>query len=400
MPPSPIVAVEIGTSKVVAIVGELREDKHIMITGMGEHPSAGVRKGEIIDLENAGICLRSALSMAEESGKVSIRSVHLAITGGHIRSIVNRGTVPVMDPDGEITDEDIEEVKAIARAVNLGPDSEVIHTICQHFRIDDQQLVVNPEGMEGAKLSVDMLVLHGIGRIMHNTVRVAKAIPVEVEDVVFSGLCSALSVLTPEQKKIGVVVIDLGGGTTNYVAYAGSILATTGTLGVGGDHVTNDIVLAFNIPTKRAERLKCESGRAAVHPEDAGQRVTLPAEVGFPGGNFKLDSLNTVIHLRVEEILMTIKKRLETEGILSQIGAGVVLTGGGAHLRDVESLAQRVFRMPCSIGSPINVSGLTTATDGPEYATCSGLIQYGFRFGSDRRPTAGIGEWLRTLFGR
>lgn len=371
-----------------------------MITGMGEHPSTGVRKGEIIDLENAGICLRSALSMAEESGKVSIRSVHLAITGGHIRSLVNRGMAPVLDAEGEITGEDIEEVKEVARAVNLGPGREIIHTICQHFRIDDRQLVVNPEGMEGAKLSVDMLVLHGVGSILHNTVRVATAIPVEVEDVIFSGLCSALAVLTPEQKKIGVVVIDLGGGTTDYVAYAGNILAAAGTLGVGGDHITNDIVLAFNIPTKRAERLKCESGRAIVCPDEADQRVTLPAEVGFPGGSFKLDSLNTVIHLRVEEILTTIRKKLESEGILRRIGAGVVFTGGGARLRDMETLAQRVFDMPCSTGKPINVSGLTTATEGPEYATCSGLIQYGFKFSSDRRPAAGIGDWLKGLFGR
>jgi cell division protein FtsA len=400
MPAAPIVAVEIGTSKVVAIIGELREDRHVMITGMGEHPSAGVRKGEIIDLENAAICLRAALAAAEETAKVAIRSVHLAITGGHIRSLVNRGTVPVLDPEGEITEDDIEEVKAVARAVNLGPDQEIIHTICQHFRIDDQQLVLNPEGMEGAKLSVDMLVLHGVGSILHNTVRVARTIPVEVEDVVFSGLCSALAVLTPEQKKIGVVVIDLGGGTTDYVAYAGNVLAAAGTLGVGGDHITNDIVLAFNIPTQRAERLKRESGRAGLHPADAGQRVTLPAEVGFPGGVLKLDSLNTAITLRVEEILTVIRKRLESDGILRQIGSGVVLTGGGAYLRDIETLAGRVFGMPCSIGRPINVSGATAATDGPQYATCSGLIQYGFRFSPDRRQAAGLSGWLKELFGR
>jgi len=399
MPPPPIVAVEIGTSKVIAIVGELLENKHIMITGIGEHPSTGVRKGEIIDLENAGVCLRSALAMAEESGDISIRSVHLAITGGHIRSLVNRGTSPVLGPDGEITDEDIDEAKAVARAVNLGPDREILHTICQHFRIDDRQFVVNPEGMEGGRLSVDMLVLHGIASILHSTVRVVSAIPVEVEDVVFSGLCSALSTLTPEQKKIGVVVIDLGGGTTDYVAYAGSILAAAGTLGIGGDHVTNDIVLAFNIPTKRAERLKCEAGRAVLHHADAEQRVTLPPEVGFPGGTFKLDSLNTVIHLRVEEILMTVRKRLEAEGILRHIGAGIVLTGGGAYLQDIESLGQQVFGMPCSVGRLINVSGLTTATDGPEYATCSGLIQYGFLSEANRKPAPGIGGWIQRVFG-
>jgi len=146
----PVVALEIGTSKVIALVGEMREDGYVMVTGMGEHPSAGLRKGEIIDLENAVVCVRSVLEMAEESGKVAIRQVHLAVSGGHIQSLVNRGTVPVLDEDGEITRDDIEEVMDVARAINLPADREILHTICQHFCIDNQERVVKPEGMEGA----------------------------------------------------------------------------------------------------------------------------------------------------------------------------------------------------------------------------------------------------------
>jgi len=399
MPPEPVVAVEIGTSKVIALVGELREDNHVMITGMGEHPSAGVRKGGITHLEHAGSCLKSALAMAEESGRVAIREVHLAVTGSHIRSLINRGTVLVLDPDGEVTEEDAEEVMEVARAVNLPHDCEVLHTICQHFTIDDQQRVIRPEGMEGRRLAVDMLVLYGIRNRLHSTIRVCRNVPVEVSDVVFSGLCSALSVLTPEQKKSGVLVIDLGGGMTEYVAYADNVVATAGTLGVGGDHVTNDIVAAFNIPNARAERLKRETGSAVSDPNAAGKRVSLAAEVGFPGRTFRLEDLHTVINLRMDEVFMKIRKRLEEDRILHRLGAGVVLTGGGAHLRGIDVLAEQVFGVPCSVGKPRNISGLATATDGPEYATCSGLVHYGFRTGRGGRGRAGIKGIFRALLG-
>ena len=260
----PVVGLEIGTSKVIALVGEMREDGHVMITGMGERSSLGVRKGEIVDLENAVACTRGALEDAEESGRVSIRQVLLAVSGGHIQSMVNRGAVPVMDEDGEIMQEDVDQVMDVARAVNLPPEREVLHTICQHFCVDDQERVTRPEGMEGAKLALDMLVLHGVRNLLRNTVKVVRSIPMTVQDVTFSGLCSALAALTPEQKKSGAVVIDLGAGTTDYIAYAGNVVAAAGALGVGGDHVTNDIAVAFSIPLTQAENLKHESASATV----------------------------------------------------------------------------------------------------------------------------------------
>jgi len=396
----PIVALEIGTSKVIALVGEMREGGHIMITGMGRHPSSGVRKGEIIDLENAVVCVRSVLEAAEESGKVAIRQVHLAVSGGHIQSLVNRGTVPVLDRDGEITQEDIDQVMEVARAINLPPDRDILHTICQHFCIDDQERVLRPEGMEGAKLSMDMLVLHGVRNRLRNTVKVVRSVPMDVQDVAFSGLCSALAVLTPEQKTSGVVVIDMGGGTTDYLAYAGNVVAAAGVLGMGGDHVTNDIALSFNIPLSQAERLKQESGCAVMEAASASQWVALPPEVGFPGRSVSVRSLNTVINTRTDEILGMIRNCLEKENILHQLGAGVVLTGGGSHQKGIARLAEKIFGLPCSIGKPRNVSGLATATEGPEYATCVGMVQYGFRTLLGQRRVSGLGSWLKGLFGR
>jgi cell division protein FtsA len=305
--------------------------------------------------------------------------------------------VPVLDREQGITKEDIEQVMEVARAVNLPPDREILHTVCQHFRIDNQEKVLKPEGLEGAKLSVDMLVLHGVRARLNNTVRVAHRIPVRVQDVVFSGLCSALAVLTPDQKKSGVVCIDCGGGTTDYLAYSGGVVAAAGSLGLGGDHVTNDIATAFNIPSANAEVLKRQSGCAVVKVASPAQRTSLPPEVGFPGRSVSLRALHTVIHARTDEILGTVKKRLEKDGVLPHIGAGVVLTGGGAHLKGLAELGQRLFGLPCAVGRPRNMTGLATPTEGPEYATCSGLVQYGFRTGDPRRGAGG--GWIRRLFG-
>jgi cell division protein FtsA len=396
----PVVALEIGTSKVVALVGDMREDNHIMITGIGEQNASGVRKGEIIDPENVGICVRSAVSAAEENGKVAIREVLVALSGGHIRSVRNRGTVPVLGRGGEISDEDIEAVMDVAKAVNLPSDREVLHTVCQDFCVDDQEHVLKPEGMVGARLALDMLVLHGVRNRLQNTVRIVRNIPLGVHDVAFGGLCAALAVLTPEQKKGGVAVIDLGGGTTDYVAYAGNVLATAGALGIGGDHVTNDLVMAFNIPISRAERLKREAGSAVTDPVEADKKVSLPAEVGFPGKTVRLGSVHQVVNARMDEIFGLVRRHLETENVLHQLGAGIVLTGGGAHLANVCRLAESVFGLPCSIGKPRNVSGLATATDGPEYAACCGLIQYGFRTVREDAARPPFMDWLRGIFGR
>lgn len=396
----PIVAIEIGTSKVVALVGEMKDDGdgHIVITGMGEAASSGVRKGEIIDRENAAACVRSVIAMAEDTGKVAINEVHLAVSGGHIQSLVNRGETPVPGRDGRICNEDIEEAMELAKAVSLPADRDILHTIYQYFTIDGHERVLNPQGMIGSRLAVDMLLVHGIRTFVKNVAQVVESVPVSVCDVAFSGLCSALSVLTPEQKQSGAIVIDLGGGTTDYVAYADDVIAVTGALGVGGDHVTNDIMMAFNIPIARAERIKRESGSAVLDPAVAGHRITIPPEVGFPGKSVSLKSLNTVINARVDETFQLIKRRIGKD-ILHSVGAGVMLTGGGARLKGVTALAERVFGLPCFLGLPRNVSGLVTVSGGPEYATASGLVEYGFRKTAGSRKKGGLGGFLKKIFG-
>lgn len=398
---APIVALEIGTSKVVAMVGELREDNHIVITGLGEHDSAGVRKGEMVDFENARTCVKKALCAAEDTAQVTIHQVHLALNGGDIRSVGNHGVLPINNATEGVTRDDVEQVTELARAVNLPPERQILHSIGQIFYVDGER-VARPESFDCASLGLDMLILHAQSNYIRNTVRLLRNdLEMEVADTAFGGLCSALAVLTPEQKEGGALVIDLGGGTTTYTAYDSGTFAAAGAYAVGGDHVTNDIALAFNVPRSQAERLKCEIGSAAADSPDRNLRVTLPADVGYPSRNVSLSGLQTVIHLRMTEIFQLILHDIERCGLAHQIGAGVILTGGGAQMKGLIKLAERIFRTPCMVGRPVGFSGLAAATEKPGYATAAGLLRYAFKNASGARRKASLWSRLsRTIKGQ
>lgn len=397
----PLVTLEIGTSKVVALVGEMRDEGNVIITGMGEQPSVGIRKGEIVDAESVYSCLSAVINAAEENGRTEIHTVLLAVSGGHIQSTINRGTIPVHGKDRVITRADIEQITQVSRAVNLPDDRTALHTILQLFCVDDQERVVQPEGMQGVRLSLDMLILHGVRNRFHSRIGLVQKLGLDVQDTVFSGLCSALSVLTAEQRKGGALMIDLGAGTTDYLVYADNVVAAAGALGVGGEHVTNDIALAFSIAGAQAERLKREFGSAIVVPEDAERRTVVPEDVGFSGKSVGIKSLQTVMHARMEEIFLLVRRNLEQAGVLSHhLGAGVVLTGGGSQMKGVTELASRVFDAPCSVGVPRSIDGLATATQSPAYATACGLMLYGFKTRHGSRGGFSIGRWAKGLLGR
>ncbi|HOW98603.1 MAG TPA: cell division protein FtsA [Kiritimatiellia bacterium] len=391
----PVVAVEMGTSRIRALVGEVRDGGQCMITGLGECPSRGVRKGEIVHVETAETCLRSALQQAEENGHVHIHQVHLVVTGGHIDSLVNRGSVPVMDPDHEVLEEDVEHAMEHARSVGLSADRRVLHTICQHYYVDDQEGVPDPVGMEGAKLSVDMLVIHGLLNRMRNLVRVVLGAQVEVEDVAFSGLCAALAVLTREDKENGVVMVDLGGGTTDFVAYARGVIADAGCFAVGGDHVSNDIARGLHLSVAEAEHLKETEGGVLVDLAARSQKVVLGGEAGQAARAVKLADLNTIIHARMDETLRLVRDRMEAKGLLHALGGGVVLTGGGARTKDLLPLAEKVFGLPSRIGCPVGLAGLAVVAESPQFAAPAGMVKYAFR---TRPPEKGLGSAIKKLF--
>lgn len=350
-----------------------------MISSVGECASRGVRKSEITDFDNALACVKQSISTAEAQSERDIDSVHLVVSGSHIQSLENRGSTPVMDESGEVTEDEIEQALEIARAINISPDRQLMHSIRQKCYVDDQEGVLNPEGLTGSKLAIDMLLLHAVRNRIRNSVKVVTAAHMEVQDVAFGGLCAGLAVLTPAQKEAGVLQIDLGGGTTDYIAYAGQALADAGCLAVGGDHITNDVAVGLSLPITQAERLKKDAGRAMPDPKAKDQAVSVQAEGGFPGKTVKMNALNTIIQARVQELFMMLRRRMDELGIRSMLGAGVVLTGGGAKLKQVEKLAEQIFELPCHVGKPRAVTGLAVVTDGCEYAAPIGMIRYGAR---------------------
>src|SRR5579862_1232313 len=276
-----IVGLEVGTSKVCAVVGDFGADGALNIVGLGQSRSRGVRKGEISDTSLSEEDVRHAIVEAEQMADVEIRSVYLGVTGGHLRGFNNRGVHPVVSADREISEADVQDVIKNAKTINLPAQNHVIHAIRQHFHVDGQDGITNPVGMLGARVEVDVHVVHGNLNRLQNAIRTVKGLQLEVDDIVFNGLASPLALLSNEQKELGSLVIDIGGGTTEYVVYANGIIKHTGVLAVGGDHISNDLAYGLKVPLGRAEQLKLEHGSALMDAECKGQTATITNELGL-----------------------------------------------------------------------------------------------------------------------
>jgi len=373
-----IVGLEIGTSKVCAVVGEFdRDGAGLNIVGLGQARSRGVRKGEIVNAANAEEDVRQAIVEAEQMADVEIRSVYLGVTGGHIRGFNNRGVHPVVSADREISEDDVQDVVRNAKAINLPAENSVLHAVRQHFLVDGQDSITNPVGMLGARLEVDVHVVHGHLNRLQNAIRVVKGMQLEVDEVVFNGLASSLALLTNEQKELGALVIDIGGGTTDYAVYAGGVIKHTGVLAVGSDHVSNDLAYGLKVPLGRAEQLKIEHGATSVDDAVKDQVTTLTSELGLPLKAVNLGHLRRIMSLRLEEIFQLVGQDVEQAGLLDYLRAGVFLCGGGARVPDIAKLAERVLQLPVCVGKTNSVSGLKSALDQPEFAAAIGLVKFG-----------------------
>lgn len=395
-----IVGLEIGTSKVCAVVGELNEEGALNIVGLGQARSRGVRKGEIVDARAVEEDVRHAIVEAEQMADVEIRSVYLGVTGGHIRGFNNRGVHPVVSADREISDEDVQDVVKNAKAINLPADNNVLHAIRQHFLVDGHEGVTDPVGMLGARLEVDVHVVHGHLNRLQNAIRVVKGMQVEVDEVVFNGLASSLAVLSPAQKELGALVIDIGGGTTDYVVYSGGVIKHTGVLAVGGDHVSNDLAFGLKVPLGRAEQLKIENGSAFMDDTIKGRTMNITSELGLPLNTVNLEHLHRIMALRLEEMFQLIAQDLEQAGLLEYLRAGVFLCGGGARVPGLAQLASQVLGLPVCIGKTTSVNGLKSTLDQPEFATPIGLVKFGsFKLRKrDARPS--LKDIIKTGFSK
>jgi cell division protein FtsA len=372
-----IVGLDIGTSKICAVIGELSSEGGLSIVGLGQARSRGVRKGEIVNATATAEDIRNAIVEAEQTADTEVRSVYLGVTGGHMRGFNNRGFHPVPSDDREIMEEDVQDAIRNAKAINLSAENRVVHLIRQHFLVDGQDGIHNPVGMFGARVEVDVHVVHGNFNRLQNPIRAVKGLQLEVEDIVFSGLASSLALLNNQQKEMGSLVIDIGSGTTEYVVYSEGIIKHTGVLAVGGDHISNDLAYGLKVPLGRAEQLKIDHGSAICDESCKGHVVRLSNEFGVAEKTINLEHLRKIMSLRIEEIFELIAQELDAAGMLTYLREGVFLSGGCARIPQIDELASQIFGLPATLGNTSCVSGLKSALNQPEFAAAIGLVRYG-----------------------
>jgi cell division protein FtsA len=395
-----IAGLEIGTSKICVVVGEQNADGGLNIIGLGQARSRGVRKGEIINPEQVEEDLRAAMFEAEQMANVEIRSVYLGVSGGHIRGFNNRGVHPVVSADREISTDDVDDVVKNAKAINLPAENTVIHAVRQHFFVDGQDGVTNPVGMLGARLEVDMHVIHGHANRLQNVIRLVRATSLEVDEIVFNGIASAIALLTGEQKELGALVIDIGGGTTEYVVYSDGVIRHSGVLAVGGDHVSNDLAYGLKVPLSRAEKLKLEHGNALIAETAKGQTISITNELGLELKRVNVEHLQRIMSLRLEEIFQLIAADLEAVGLTDYLRSGVFLCGGGSRVPGIVTLAENTFQMNVAPGHASAISGLTTALDQPEFAAAIGLVKFGSLKNRKRGARPSLVSGIKGVFGK
>ena len=370
------VGLEIGTSKVCMVVGEVRSDGSVKILGLGTSKSAGVRRGEISDYANTKECVDDALVKAEEASDVEIGSVFLSVTGSHIVGMNNTGTYRLPENEKQIQPEHLHEAKEIAKDVHISPDHVCLHNILRSYRVDGFEHSSSPVGLFGKTLEVDFHVVAGIGTRIQNSIKCVRELQVDVDDVVFAPIATAQFALDRSTRERGALLIDIGGGTTDYALYLKGAIVASGCIPAGGEHVTNDIHMLTGLPFSRAETLKIKEGDASGDQSRSVGGIKIPVdEKGFSQQEVKRELLNEVIRQRMLEILELVKKRLPP-GFVEQIGTGVFLSGGSSLMRGLDELTHQVFRRAIYRAQAAEISGVQANFKDPQFATALGLIRY------------------------
>ncbi len=370
-----IVGLDIGTTKICAVVGELSDDGIIEIVGIGTCPSTGLRKGVVVNIEQTVQSVRKALDEAELMAGCEIHAVYVGIAGSHINSINSHGVIAVKG--GEVTPRDIERALDAARAVAIPADREVIHILPQEYIIDDQRGIADPLGMAGVRLEVKVHIVTGAVSSAQNIVRSCHRSNLEVADIALESLASAQAVLTGEEREIGVALVDLGGGTTDIAIFANDAIKHTAVLALGGQNLTNDIAFGLRTPMAAAEKIKVKYGCALTDMVRHNEVIEVPSVGGRQARRLSRQVLSEICEPRMEEILYLVDQTLIRSGYKDMIGAGVVLTGGTALIEGCQELGEQIFGLPTRIGYPRNVGGLKEVVNSPKYATAVGLLRYG-----------------------
>ena len=392
------VGLEIGTTKVAAIIAETRSDGLLRVIGTGEAPSRGVRKGEVVDIGKVTLCLNDAVSEAEEKADCEISDVTVAVTGSHLESINNRGGISIPEDRDEIGEEDIQEVEQSALDVTIPSGNAFVHTMVQRYYVDGQGGVDSPLGMVGRKLEAEFHIIHGMKARIKNNLRCIREANLHLATIVMSGLASAQAVTDQSERKQGVFVIDIGGGTTDYALYRDGTVRDSGVLAVGGDHITNDISIGLRVPTKHAERLKTQ--HADVGPGATTARGTVEIEdPTYAGRPVERSRLNVVAEARVRELFVLLKRRLHFDRHAQFVGGGVLITGGTAELKGIAPLAAEVFGVPARVALPRPIMGPSTLFESPRFSTPVGIVLYAQSLLEEREDPS-IMDIMRKMFGR
>jgi cell division protein FtsA len=393
-----IVGLDIGTSKVVAIVGEVMPEGDLEVIGIGSNPSRGLKKGVVVNIESTVHSIQRAVEEAELMAGCQIHSVYAGIAGSHIRSLNSHGIVAIRDK--EVTPGDIERVIDAARAVAIPADQKILHILPQEFVIDNQGGIREPVGMSGVRLEAKVHMVTGAVSAAQNIIKCVRRCGLEVDDIILEQLASSYSVLTDDEKELGVCIVDIGGGTTDIAVFTEGAIRHTAVIPIAGDQVTNDIAVALRTPTQHAEEIKIKYACALTQMATAEESIEVPSVGDRATRRLARHTLAEVVEPRYEELLTLIQAELRRSGFEDLIAAGIVLTGGSAKIEGLVDLAEEVFHMPVRLGVPQYVTGLVDVVRNPIYATGVGLLLFGHHNRDQRSGDLGLGKGVRGVWER
>jgi len=369
-----ITALDLGTSKVVALIAELKDDDQINIIGVGVQPSRGLKKGVIVNIDSTVQAIQKAMEDAEHMADCQVSTVCVGIAGSHVNSMNSTGVVAIRDQ--EVTPADVERVVDAAKAVAIPADQRILHILPQEFIIDNQAGIKEPIGMSGVRLEAKVHLATGSVSAAQNIVKCVHHCGLQVADLVLEQLASSYSVLTEDEKELGVCLVDIGGGTADISVFTEGAIRHTANIAIAGSQVTSDIAHALRTPTHYAEAIKIQHGTALTRMASQDESIEVKGVADRPGRRFSMQALAGVIEARYEELFGLIYQNLKDSGFVDQIPAGIVFTGGASKMRGVLELADEVFRLPVRLGVPGKVTGLTDVVSNPIHATGVGLLLY------------------------
>ncbi len=382
-----ITGLDIGTTKVCALVAEIAEHGEIIITGVGVSPSLGMKKGVVVDIESTTRAIEEAVGKASRQAAREVEAVYVGVTGEHIASLNSSGVIAITHPDREITAGDVERVLEAARNIVLLPGRQILHAIPRSYSIDGQNGIRQPIGMSGQRLEVQTHIVHGATSFLNNVEKCVTKAGLDVAEEVLEPIATGESVLLPAEKELGVCLVDIGGGTSDMAVFVNGEIFYSAVVPIGGNHVTNDVAYGLTVGHDEAERLKTESGNALTElvPEED---VISVRQVGRDESRkLRRRALVQIIEPRMQELFQMVKDELEKADCLGHIPAGIVVSGGGSQLKGCEEIAQQVMGTPVRIGKPHGVGGLGETLTHPMYATAVGLVLYGARRERGARPS-------------